>query len=47
MCPAAERLVAAYDLEPAPGFTRITPLAVQIGGVARSERPCEVRYRVR
>ena len=45
MCRSAERLVATYDLEPAPGFTAITPLAVQIGGVARSERPCEIRYR--
>ena len=47
MCRAAERLVAAYELEPAPGFTRVTPLAVQIGGVARSQHPCEVRYRAR
>jgi cytochrome P450 len=47
MCRAAERLVATYDLEPAPGFTAITPLAVQIGGVARSQHPCEVRYRAR
>src|SRR5262249_51189215 len=31
MCRAAERLVAAYDLEPAPGFDAITPLAGQIG----------------
>ena len=47
MCRAAERLVATYDLDPAPGFTTITPLAVQIGGVARSQHPCEVRYRAR
>jgi cytochrome P450 len=47
MCRSAERLVAAYDLEPAPGFTAVTPLAVQIGGVARSQRPCEVRFRAR
>jgi len=47
MCRSAERLVATYDLEPARGFTTITPLSVQIGGVARSEHPCEVRYRVR
>jgi cytochrome P450 len=47
MCRSAQRLVAAYDLEPAPGFATITPLAVQIGGVARSEHPCEVRYRAR
>jgi hypothetical protein len=46
-CRAAERLVTTYVLRPAPGFTTITPLAVQIGGVARSERPCEVRYRAR
>jgi cytochrome P450 len=47
MCRAAERLVAAYDVEPVPGFTRIVPLAVQIGGVARSQESCEVRYRRR
>ena len=47
MCRAAERLVATYAVEPAPGFTRIVPLAVQIGGVARSQEPCEVRYRRR
>jgi cytochrome P450 len=47
MCRSAERLLAAYDLEPAPGFIAITPLSVQIGGVARSGRPCEVRYRAR
>jgi len=45
MCRAAERVVATYDLEPAPGFTEVTPLAVQIGGVARTQRPCEVQYR--
>jgi cytochrome P450 len=44
MCRAAERLVAAYEVEPVAGFTRIVPLAVQIGGVARSQGPCEVRY---
>jgi cytochrome P450 len=44
---AAERLIATYDLAPVPGFTRIVPLAVQIGGVARSQEPCEVRYRRR
>ena len=44
---AAERLVATYDLTPAPEFTRIVPLAVQIGGVARSQYPCAVRYRRR
>jgi cytochrome P450 len=47
MCRAAERLVTTYDLRPAPGFTVVTPLAVQIGGVARSQHPCEVRYRAR
>jgi cytochrome P450 len=47
MCRAAERLVATHDLAPAPGFTTVTPLAVQIGGVARSQHPCEVRYRAR
>jgi cytochrome P450 len=47
MCRSAERLVATYDLGAAPGFTTITPLAVQIGGVARTQHPCEVRYRTR
>ncbi len=47
MCRSAERLVGTYDLEPSPGFSAITPLAVQIGGVARSQDPCEVRYRAR
>jgi hypothetical protein len=47
MCRSAERLFRTYDVEPAPGFTGITPLAVQIGGVARSAHPCEVRYRAR
>jgi cytochrome P450 len=47
MCRAAERLVAAYDLAPVPAFTRIVPLAVQIGGVARTQDPCEVHYRAR
>jgi cytochrome P450 len=47
MCRSAERLVATYDLEPAPGFEAITPLAVQIGGVARSEHACQIRYRAR
>jgi cytochrome P450 len=47
MCRAAERLVATYDLEPDHGFTAVTPLAVQIGGVARSQHPCRVRYRAR
>ena len=47
MCRSAERLAATYDLEPAPGFDAITPLAVQIGGIARSQSPCEIRYRAR
>jgi cytochrome P450 len=47
MCRSADRLIATYDLTPAPGFTRIVPLAVQIGGVARCGSPCEVRYRAR
>jgi cytochrome P450 len=47
MCRSAERLVAGYDLEPVAGFTAVTPLAVQIGGVARSQDPCAVRYRAR
>jgi cytochrome P450 len=47
MCRAAERLFDTYALEPAAGFTEVVPLAVQIGGVARSQHPCEVRYRAR
>ena len=47
MCRAVERFVDTYDVEPVSGFTRIVPLAVQIGGVARSQEPCEVRYRRR
>ena len=47
MCRSAERLVATYDLEPVAAFTTVTPLAVQIGGVARSQLPCEVHYRAR
>jgi cytochrome P450 len=47
MCRTAERLIATYDLEPAAEFTAVTPLAVQIGGVARSQHPCEVHYRAR
>ena len=38
---------ALRSLAKAPGFTAVTPLAVQIGGVARSQRPCEVRFRAR
>jgi cytochrome P450 len=47
MCRSAERLVATYDLEPVAAFTAVTPLEVQIGGVARSQDPCEVHYRAR
>jgi cytochrome P450 len=47
MCRAAGRLLERYDLTPAPEFTAIVPLAVQIGGVARSQHPCEIRYRAR
>ena len=47
MCRSTERLVDRYDLEPAAGFRELVPLAVQIGGVARSQDPCEVRYRAR
>ena len=47
MCRAAGRLLERYDVAPAPGFTAIVPLAVQIGGVARSQHPCEIRYRAR
>jgi cytochrome P450 len=47
MCRSAERLIATYDLTPVPAFTTVTPLAVQIGGVARSQLPCEVHYRAR
>ncbi len=47
MCRSAERLIGTYDLEPVPAFTTVTPLAVQIGGVARSQLPCEVHYRAR
>jgi cytochrome P450 len=42
MCRSAERLVATFDV--VPEFAEIVPLAVQIGGVARSEHPCPVRY---
>jgi cytochrome P450 len=45
MCRSAGRLVQHYDLEPE--FTEVVPLAVQIGGVARSEHPCPMRYRRR
>jgi hypothetical protein len=45
MCASAERFFATYDVEP--HFTEVTPLPVQIGGVARSGRPCVVSYRRR
>jgi cytochrome P450 len=45
MCRSADRLVREYDLEPE--FDEVVPLAVQIGGVARSEHPCLARYRRR
>ena len=47
MCRSAQRLAGTYDLAPAPSFRAIVPLPVQIGGVARSASPCEVRYRRR
>jgi cytochrome P450 len=40
---AVRRLVDAYDLEPR--FTTVEPRPQQIGGVARSARPCVVAYR--
>jgi cytochrome P450 len=45
MCRSAERLVHEYELRPR--FTDVVPLAVQIGGVARSQHPCIVDYRRR
>jgi cytochrome P450 len=42
---AVRRLVERYDL--APRFTSAAPRARQLGGVARAERPCLVRYRRR
>ncbi len=45
MSRAAEALVRRYDLTPE--FTEIVPLSVQIGGVARSEFPCRMQYRLR
>jgi cytochrome P450 len=47
MCRSAARLLERYDITPAPRFTAIVPLAVQIGGVARSQLPCPVHYRAR
>jgi cytochrome P450 len=42
---AVRALLERFDFEPR--FTEARPRARQIGGVARSERPCVVRYRVR
>ena len=42
---AAKRLIDTYDLKP--HFESIEPLAVQIGGVARSQYPCLLSYRIR
>jgi cytochrome P450 len=40
-----ERLRATFDMTPR--FDVVTPLPSQIGGVARSARPCPVEYRLR
>ncbi len=45
MCRATQRLVQTYEVDPE--FTAVVPLAVQIGGVARSQEPCRLRYRRR
>ncbi len=45
MCRSAERLADVYDLMP--DFAEVVPLAVQIGGVARSQHPCPMRYSAR
>jgi cytochrome P450 len=42
---ALRRLIDAYELEAA--YSEARPLRAQIGGVARTERPCPVRYRAR
>jgi len=42
---ATERFFTTYDVDPR--FTEVTPLPVQIGGVARSAEPCVVAYRRR
>ena len=42
MCRAAEGLVKRYELTPE--FAEVVPLAVQVGGVARSQHPCLLRY---
>jgi cytochrome P450 len=45
MCRSAEQLVERYEL--VTDFDTVTPLAVQIGGVARSQHPCLVHYQRR
>ena len=46
MSTAATRLLTSYDVEP--GWSaRPRPVPAQIGGVARADGPCEVRYRAR
>jgi len=42
---SARRFFSTFEVEPR--FTSVEPLAVQIGGVARSARPCTVTYRRR
>jgi len=38
-----ERLQAAFEMTPE--FTRVEPLPLQIGGMARAAAPCPVVYR--
>jgi len=38
-----DRITSTFEL--VPGFDEVVPLSEQIGGVARSERPCVVSYR--
>ena len=45
MARTATRLVDGFEL--APRFAAVEPLAVQIGGVARSQDPCVVALRRR
>ena len=45
MSRGAAAFFAAYDVTPR--FGEVTPLPVQIGGVARAEHPCVVEYRRR
>lgn len=42
ICLAVKALVDAFDLQPL--FTSAEPRRRQVGGVARSEQPCRVRY---